>query len=330
MRYEMATYNPRLEILTLDDIETISEHYLMGWHDLYEYGFRIKDFNRKRMEHGLSPLTKEDSLEYRINYIKQHYSYTEICDSIENYLFHNSVDKTRWHGIELFDCHFGREYAKAFKALIGNAKYHKISENTRVQKLCESPMCSQAVIKKSTDNRMQKIYDAMFEFKKSGIINDSIFKKSPSEMIVFYELIQRFGKKDVYYQYGLHPYDARYPFNCDFYIKSLDLFIEINSHYSHGNHWFDATSHDDCLRRKNLLNSTSKKSVKSVETWCDKDVVKRQKAMSSKINYLVFWDGSEHQENKKKVPNLSDFYEWFLTYDCDYKKFVKDHPENTY
>ena len=30
-----------------------------------------------------------------------------------------------------------------------------------------------------------------------------------------------------------------YPFNCDFYIKSLDLYIEIQGSWTHGDHPFD-------------------------------------------------------------------------------------------
>ena len=40
------------------------------------------------------------------------------------------------------------------------------------------------------------------------------------------ELISKYGEDNVLCQYR----DNRYPFNCDFYIKSLDLFIEVNYH----------------------------------------------------------------------------------------------------
>ena len=52
------------------------------------------------------------------------------------------------------------------------------------------------------------------------------FNSSKIETIYKNKLIEKFGIEDVIYQYM----DERYPFNCDFYIKSLDLFIEINSH----------------------------------------------------------------------------------------------------
>lgn len=380
----MPTYNPKLEHLTIEEINEISTRYLMGWHDLYEYGFRVKGLNRKRLEHGLEPLNKEWSLEYRIQYIQNHYSKDEIVSAIAEYLGDHNVDETRWSGIEILDCRFGRNYATAFRKLIGSSLYRKISEETRVKKLCEtqelryggigmaskelleksvqtnimkygaenamqnddikkklavtnnakyggdSPFCSKQVRDKASESKLSHVRDSMNEFQRTGVVSKAVFKQSPSEMIVFYELIGRFGKKDVYYQYGIHPYDARYPFSCDFYIKSLDLFIEINAHYSHGDHWFDENSHDDALRRTHLMQSDSRRSRISVDTWCVNDLKKREKAKLSNINYLVFWDGSVHHENKEVVPNLKDFYEWFYEYDCDYDRFVHDHPENSY
>lgn len=381
----IMTINQKLEALSLEEIKLVSEKYLMGWHDLEKpYGFRVKGLNRKRAEYGLPALTKEDSLSYRIDYIKNHYSDEQIESEIYAYVKNTRMDAARWVGIEILDCRFGREYAKAFKLLLGNQKYRKLAEYCRVRKLTEtqqnlyggvglagkntydkavqtnlqkygvsnvmqnddvksvlaerntlryggsSPFCSQEVHAKAMKNKIQNIHNALDAYKKGGIINDSIFKQSNYEMIVFYELINHFGKNDVFYEYGLHPYDARYPFSCDFYIKSLDLFIEINAHYSHGGHWFDASLHDDVLRQQHLLSSGKKRSLAAVKTWCEKDVKKRQKAKESGIRYLVFWDASVHMENKERVPNLKDFYQWMIDYQCDYESFVKDNPSNTY
>ena len=42
----------------------------------------------------------------------------------------------------------------------------------------------------------------------------------------------------------------------------------------------------------------------------------------------------DYYHNGKRVrayrPVLSDFYNWFYDYGCDYKSFITDHPENTY
>lgn len=193
-----------------------------------------------------------------------------------------------------------------------------------------SPFASDEVRQKAHATKLKRVEDVMRAFKRDGIINDAIFKNSKAELIVFYELIRRFGKADVYYQYGIHPHDARYPFSCDFYIKSLDLFMELNVHYCHGSHWFDETSHEDRLRREHLLASSSRKSRDAAHVWCETDVKKRRMAQASGLNYLVFWDSSRHSEKKEYIPNLRDFYMWFTEYDCNTAAFLADHPENTY
>lgn len=50
-----------------------------------------------------------------------------------------------------------------------------------------------------------------------------------------------FNVDDIIRQYS----DNRYPFCCDFYLKSLDLFIELNFHWTHGGHPFDENSQAD-------------------------------------------------------------------------------------
>lgn len=368
----MPTVNKALESLTVKQIESISIEYLMGWQDLMKkYDFRVKGLNFRRRKLGLRELTKEWSNEYRVNYIKSHFTYDEIHTAIFDYCLTHRVADTRWIGIEILDCRFGREYAKLFKELIGSSEYRKLSEMCRVRKVMEtqnmnggmglsnpiakaraadtnlkkygvenfmqqkdilivSPFSDENVRKKGISSRALRVQDAMIKFKTTGVLDENALKMSQAELTVFYKLIQRFGKDDVFYSYGIHPFDSRYPFNCDFYIKSLDLFIEMNVHYSHGKHWYDSNNHDDKLRVEHLLSSKSKKSRESVQTWIKNDVEKRLKAKQSGLNYLVFWDSSCHQIDKKRYFNLRDFYEWFVDYDCDYVSFVKDHPENTY
>lgn len=381
----MATINKNLEKLSEADILRISEHYLMGWHDLEkEYGFRIKSLNNKRAKLGLELLDKNKSLDYRIEYIRSHYSDDEIYEAIRDCLHHNRVAEKRWSGIELLDCRFGRDYTRAFRRLISSSEYRKLSEEQRVLKSEEtqiekyggiglagqaakekavqtnlqkygvpnvmqseiiqerltevntvrfggmSPFNSRDVRLKAAKAKMSKIYMQMEQFAKDGIIGNVDCFESFGEMIVFCELVERFGRHDVFYQYGIHPSDKRYPFNCDFYIKSLDLFIELNAHYSHHTHWFDATNSDDVLRQTHMLTSGKKRNINAVKVWCETDLAKRDTARRNNLNYLVFWDGTSVSVNKKRIPALKDFYLWFNDYNCDTDRFLKDYPGNTY
>ena len=64
---------------------------------------------------------------------------------------------------------------------------------------------------------------------------------SKSEDRVYDFLTSKFGKEDIERQYRSNSY----PFSCDFYIKSLDLYIECNFGWTHGKHWFDSNNKDD-------------------------------------------------------------------------------------
>ena len=71
--------------------------------------------------------------------------------------------------------------------------------------------------------------------------NNSFNTSTPEDKFYDY-LVEKFSKNDIIRQYST---DKRYPFNCDFYIKSLDLFIELNFNWTHGGHKFDANNQED-------------------------------------------------------------------------------------
>ena len=92
--------------------------------------------------------------------------------------------------------------------------------------------------------------------------------------------------------------DKRYPFHCDFYIPSLDLFIECNFHWTHGRRPFNPNNEKDMeqLRHWEEL-GRSATSVRdkgqyyknAITTWTDLDVRKRTIAEQNGLNYLVFY-----------------------------------------
>lgn len=381
----MATYNRALHSLSLNDIKRVSEEYLMGWQDLMGngYPFRVKGLNSVRAEHGLEPLTREMSFAYRLDYIRANFSYDEIYRQISEYLQTARVDKARWTRILLFNCRFGREYAKFFKELLGAKAYREVSEFTRVKKLCEtqveayggvglggaqtkqkaqatnlvrhhgtnvmddvnvrtklaetnlkkyggiSPFASKLVREKALQVRNPELWNAIAEYKRTGQAQD-VLCESRFEFQIFKLLAARFGKDDVMCQYGIHPSDKRYPFNCDFYIKSLDLFIELNLHYAHGGHWFDANNPDDVLRLKHLKEYGTALAYKNAnKIWAGSDIIKRETAKKSGIRYLVFWGNNACQGTARHKDGVCDFEIWFYDYDCDYDSFILDFPSNS-
>ena len=116
--------------------------------------------------------------------------------------------------------------------------------------------------------------------KKNGTINTS----KPEDQS--YELLcSHFSKDDVIRQYR----SDVYPFNCDFYIKSIDTYIECNYNWTHGKHSFDPNSKED----QNIVDKWKSKGTKfyliAIDVWTVRDVKKREYAEKNKLKYLVFW-----------------------------------------
>ena len=126
----------------------------------------------------------------------------------------------------------------------------------------------------------------MFRYKKK---NNS-FNTSSTEEIIFNELIKVYP--DVVRQYKD---DKRYPYDCDFYIPSLDLFIEYQGSWTHGK---DANKIIGPYIKENefcqkILEKWKAKNTKyynnAIETWTIRDVKKRQIAKKNKLKFLEFW-----------------------------------------
>lgn len=89
------------------------------------------------------------------------------------------------------------------------------------------------------------------------------------------------------YQYR----SEKYPFNCDFYIPSLDLYIEYNGLWTHGGRPFDKDN-ESCIEQLNVWKEKAKTSdfyKNAIDTWTIRDVKKRQCAIDNKLNWLCFY-----------------------------------------
>lgn len=168
------------------------------------------------------------------------------------------------------------------------------SKQTQLERYGSEHFSQSDVAKEHLSERKQKEYETK---KQSGTFNTSSI-----EDVVYDELIQHFGIHDVLRQYM----SEKYPFACDFYVKSLDLYIELNVHWTHGGRPFDADS-EDCLKIEHdwLLKSRNSDFYKNaLVTWVERDVLKRQTAKQNDLNYITFWD-----------KDLKDFELW-ISLDC--------------
>ena len=109
------------------------------------------------------------------------------------------------------------------------------------------------------------------------------FNTSKPENIVYDKLCSKFN--DVKRQFR----SKLYPFNCDFYIPSLDLYIECNYHWTHGFHLFDKNNIDDLAKLELWKQRNTKYYNSAINIWTNRDILKFNTAINNNLNYQVFY-----------------------------------------
>lgn len=172
------------------------------------------------------------------------------------------------------------------------AKMHDIIASDEVQGRTKATCMSR--YGKVSAMSLSETVDKVHETK----IKNHSWNTSKPEENMYVALCEVFGETDVVRQYK----DLRYPFRCDFYIKSLDLFIELNGTWLHGGRWFDDTD-PTCVEQlkqwQTKVDEGHRFYTVAIDVWTGRDVRKRETAVQNGLNYLVFWQN-----------DLADFYEW--------------------
>lgn len=114
------------------------------------------------------------------------------------------------------------------------------------------------------------------------------FKTSIPEEQMYIQLCDKYGEDDVIRNFNQ---DDRYPFMCDFYIKSLDKFIELNLHPTHGDHPFNKDSTEDVKKLEELKQANTAYSNSIIDVWTRRDVIKLQTAIENNLNYEMIYGG---------------------------------------
>lgn len=156
---------------------------------------------------------------------------------------------------------------------------NKIKETNRSRYGVEFPLQSKEIHSKTvTEESIKHGLDTKRK--------NNTFNSSKPEEVLYNKLVEMFSIDEVERQY----YSEVYPFNCDFYITSLDLYIEYNGSWLHGGHFFDNSSSED-LEKLNLWKGRNTKYYQNaIETWTVRDANKLNTATKNEINYLVLWD----------------------------------------
>ena len=118
------------------------------------------------------------------------------------------------------------------------------------------------------------------------------FNSSKAEDDLYDIACKYFGNNNVLREYNK---DERYPFCCDFYIPSEDLFIELNLHPSHGKHPFDPNNEEDVKLLESLKEKDDRWSRMIVDVWADRDVRKIKTASSNNLNYITIYSYKDYE-----------------------------------
>lgn len=140
------------------------------------------------------------------------------------------------------------------------------------------------IIQNRTPEQWLKIKQKEYLTKKK---NHSFNTSKPEEDYYQY-LLSVYKEDDIVRQYR----SEFYPFNCDFYIISEDLYIECNYSWTHGGHPYNP----DSLEDQQLLEQWKVKSENSdyykvaIKVWTDLDVRKQRIAKENNLNYRVLYN----------------------------------------
>ena len=216
-------------------------------------------------EHGLNIIQK---------YIKKTVN-TKLNDIDENGLnsYQRAIIKARKTCIKKYNVNHYTKTAK-FKKYIQQNTYFKSQQFKDLFK---------------NKNWLNKIKQKEYETKKK---NNS-FNKSEQEDKIYNYLLQKFNKDDIKRQYR----SEEYSFTSDFYIKTLDLYIEYHGTWTHGNKPFKHSVEDleklQKLKQKSEeINFKGKKKdyyKNVIYTWTKLDPLKLQTFKKNKLNYKIFY-----------------------------------------
>lgn len=209
-----------------------------------------------------------------------------------------NLESPKEHLVNIYDYIYTDEFRlKHSQSLKGKntwSKGRKISEDAKIK--CKETW------KHKPKELIQSYKKKEFETRRSnGTLGQH---KTSAEMELENILISIFGKDDVMYNY----FDDRYPFKCDFYVKSEDLFIELHAGWEHQHHSFDEGNEDDLHTLKILQDKSLDSDYFSnvIYQWTDLDVRKKNTFIENKLNYIIGYSVDEVYENIKDKINKKE------------------------
>lgn len=131
------------------------------------------------------------------------------------------------------------------------------------------------------------------------------FHTSTPENNLYNLLLTKFKSDDIIRQYK----SDLYPFACDFYVKSLDLYVELQGTWLHGSEPYNSKNPEHIkIVNEWKSRSTSHKTnfyEVAIKTWTIRDPLKRKTALKSNLNYIEVFDFKTFKELKNLFKDLN-------------------------
>ena len=205
---------------------------------------------------------------YGVEHYSQAEMYKKMLPEIQNKIKETSLKK---YGAE----HYSR--SEEFKKL--QPLFQEKTKQSNLKKFGVERAIESSVIQ-------QKIYNTKKQ-------NNS-FNTSKPELKLLKILQDKFGISDIEYQYK----SPQYPFACDFYIKSLDLYIELQGSWTHGKAPYDAKNPDHIKKLNEWIqkSQTSQFYRNAIDVWTCADVEKRKTVKENGIKLIEVFDSETFKE----------------------------------
>ena len=212
-------------------------------------------------------------------------------DSIKKYLMKNQPKWTFVRYGNFFDEGYAFHFSSKFsykndiaEEEINFINKYKINEETNID---------DNLLKRINLKVDGKVCELLEKYEENEELEESFSDKcrSKDESKIYKILVEKYGKDDVLKEYR----NKLYPFHCDFYIKSKDLYIEYQGFYLHGKEKF--IGEENQLREiKELIKKNDSVSEGKIQTWAFMDIVKRKIAKINKLNWIEFFNFEEFNE----------------------------------
>lgn len=168
--------------------------------------------------------------------------------------------------------------------------------NTNLKKFgVKFPLESKEIKDKCYKTLSKRIQENYYNSPKSEVTVYS----SKGEHIIFDILKKHYQDVLQYYRDKRYRNKTGYCWECDFYIPSIDVFIEYQGFISHGNHPFNENDENDIKRLKYLYDRFNNENIKDsskgiiaseINCWAKNDIIKRTVAKKNNLRYVELFE----------------------------------------